>query len=121
MGRSLDSLQFADATATHTNVTADSSAAIPKIDAINSIEPKLLYLQAIRSNTTGDAVDGDWVSVSLGVAAANGSPTTGLALVVGQPGIVVNSHGFGFLKFGFPGTANTGTAIEVVAVPLQNF
>ena len=112
----LESLDVGEENSTHTNVTASTNFEMPTTQS--GLQPKFIYVQAVISDTDGDAVVGEWVSVSAGTTATNGSPAGGIAIVVGAPGIIMAVHGRSHIRVGFP--TLTATAVELIVTPLEN-
>jgi hypothetical protein len=100
--------------------TADTVMTMPTLDGSRS--PKYCLFQAVKpqDSTYASTIVGDYVTIEIRQVTGNGDADTGMALVVGNPPIVVQTLGAGFVGIGWPSNT-TATGVEVRVTPLSNY
>ena len=108
----LEVFQVEAAPATRVTVAGAGNVAIPTL--INGDKPRYIWFQTAIGSAS---VVGDAVTVSPEITAVNGNAATGVPIVIGAPGLVLNVHGSAFIGYDF---VSGGTNIELYIVPLLN-
>jgi hypothetical protein len=126
---SLEVLSYGQTSSSDTAVTTANALVLIKV-GLSGNKPKFVYIQATQSDTGTAGVYGDWLGAALaGPRNAAGDPPVvgdvvagdGLRLMMGQPGVIVQTHGYTHFLVYFPEDANSGNTLDFVQIALENF